>query len=156
MLGTLIDHDLARHYHALRAIRTRKRLYASPLWGEIGDEVERVLDAVECGDHPAGAPGPALRVVAWNIQRGVHFEALRKVLAEDPDLQRADALLLSEVDLGLGRSSNRNVARELAAALGMSYAFGVSYLTLEDDHLENPDGTPNTLALAGNAILSRV
>jgi hypothetical protein len=55
----------------------------------------------------------------------------------------------------MGRSGNRNVARELAQALGMSYAFGVSYLVLEDDFGENPDGQPNTLALAGAAILTR-
>jgi endonuclease/exonuclease/phosphatase family metal-dependent hydrolase len=152
----LIEHDLARHYDALRAIPTRKRLHASPLWAEIGPELERVLDAVERDDHADTRRRTALRVVAWNIQRGVHFDALREALLHDPELRTADALLLSEVDLGLGRSANRNVARELANALGMSYAFGVSYLALEDDHLENPAGTPNTLALAGNAILSRV
>ena len=70
-------------------------------------------------------------------------------------LRTADVLMLSEVDNGLGRSHNRNVARELADALGMSYAFAVSYVTLEDDHLENPEGRENTLALAGSAILSR-
>ncbi len=55
----------------------------------------------------------------------------------------------------MGRSNNRHVAAELAAALGMHYAFGVSYLVLGDDFLENPEGKPNTLALAGAAILSR-
>jgi endonuclease/exonuclease/phosphatase family metal-dependent hydrolase len=64
-------------------------------------------------------------------------------------------LLLSEVDSGMGRSHNRNVARELAAALGMHYAFAVSYLVLGDDFLENPEGRPNTTALAGAAVLSR-
>jgi len=135
----LIEHDLARHYEALRAIATRKRLHASPLWVEIGPEVERILDAVERGDHADTRPRTELRVVAWNIQRGLHFEALRDALLHDPELRTADALLLSEVDLGLGRSANRNVARELANALGMSYAFGVSYLALEDDHLELRD-----------------
>jgi endonuclease/exonuclease/phosphatase family metal-dependent hydrolase len=55
----------------------------------------------------------------------------------------------------MGRSGNRNVPRELAEALGASYAFAVSYLALEDDHLENPDRLDSTLALAGSAIISR-
>src|SRR5689334_9351062 len=75
--GPLLTHDLARHYAALRAIRSRVRLYASPLWAEIGPEVERILDAVERGHHDADPPGPTFRVVAWNIQRGVQLDALR-------------------------------------------------------------------------------
>ncbi len=55
----------------------------------------------------------------------------------------------------MGRSGNRHVARELAEALGMGYAFAVSYLALEDDYGENEAGLASTLALAGNAILSR-
>jgi hypothetical protein len=57
--------------------------------------------------------------------------------------------LLSEVDIGLGRSGNRNVARELDEAVGMSYAFGVSYLALTDDFGDDAAGVENTLALSG-------
>ena len=59
------------------------------------------------------------------------------------------------MDVGLGRSGNRNVARELAEARGMSYAFGVSYLALTDDFGDDAAGFENTLALSGAAILSR-
>jgi endonuclease/exonuclease/phosphatase family metal-dependent hydrolase len=153
---TELAHDLSRHYGELRGIRTRARLHASELWSRIGPDVSRLLDAVERGDRSdAVPPSTSLRAVAWNIQRGMHFDRLRAALVDDPVLRSADVLLLSEVDNGLGRSRNRHVARELADALGMSYAFAVSYLTLEDDHLENPDGRENTLALAGSAILSR-
>jgi len=55
----------------------------------------------------------------------------------------------------MGRSGNHHVARELADALGMGYAFAVSYIALEDDYGENEAGLASTLALAGNAILSR-
>ena len=151
-----LQHELAPYFPALRAIRTRRALVASALWREIGGEVERLLDGVERVDR-AGATPPSgtLRAVAWNVQRGTAFEALRDALVSDPELARADVLLLSEVDVGMGRSHNRDVPRELADALGMSYAFAVSYLALEDDHLENPDGRESTLALAGSAILSR-
>ncbi len=151
-----LQHELAPYYAELRQIRTRKQLETSALWAKIGPEVLRILDAVDVLDAPAAPPLPrAFRVVAWNIQRGQHLDALIAALRDDPVLARADVLFLSEVDCGMGRSGNRHVARELAAALGMSYAFAVSYLALADDYLENPDRTPNTLALAGNAILAR-
>ncbi len=157
-----VQHEIHAHYPALRAIRTRKALERSALWAEIGGEVRRVLEGVERGDcapvpPPAAVPAPrgrVLRAVAWNIQRGARFDDLRRAVLAPP-LAGADLLLLSEVDVGLGRSGNRNVARELAEALGMSYAFGVSYLALTDDFGDDSAGLENTLALSGAAILSR-
>jgi endonuclease/exonuclease/phosphatase family metal-dependent hydrolase len=151
-----LDHDLARHYPALRAVANRRTLERSALWADIRDEVARVVGGVERGDAPpAPAHGRPVRVCAWNVQRGARFDALRGALAADPVLSGADVLLLTEIDCGLGRSGNRNVARELAAATGMSYAFAPSYLTLGDDWGENRGGAANTTALAGTAILSR-
>src|SRR6185503_18876125 len=89
------------------------------------------------------------------VQRGARFDSILGALREDPGLAAADFVLLSEIDCGLGRSANRNVARELAQALGMSYAFAPSYLTLGDDWGENRAGLANTTALAGTAILTR-
>jgi endonuclease/exonuclease/phosphatase family metal-dependent hydrolase len=153
---TPIAHDLAAHYPALRRIRTRKALHASPLWRDIGAEVTRVTSAIAREDRPDAQPaGERLRVVAWNIQRGLRFDAIAAALRDHPALRDADVVCLAEVDCGMGRSGNRDVARELARALGMSYAFGVSYLVLEDDWGENPGAAPNQLALAGTAILSR-
>ena len=157
-----LQHEIQAHYPALRAIRTRKALERSALWAEIGGEVRRVLEGVERGDCapvplPAAVPagrGRVLRAVAWNIQRGARFDALRRAVLAPP-LAGADLLLLSEVDVGLGRSGNRNVPRELAEALGMSYAFAVSYLALTDDFGDDSAGLENTLALSGAAILSR-
>jgi len=152
-----VEHDLQVHFPALRAIRTRKALKRSRLWTEISGEVQRVLDGVERGDCGSVALPPrarTLRAVAWNIQRGARLDDLLRAVASPP-LAQADLFMLSEVDVGLGRSGNRNVARELAEALGMNYAFGVSYLALTDDVGENAAGVENTLALAGAAILSR-
>lgn len=152
-------HGLAPHYTALAAFRDRRALHASPLWQRIAAEVDRVLSGVERGDIDTPTPPPRpdgrLRVAAWNVQRGGRFAALAAALRTDATLRAADVLLLVEVDCGLGRSGNRNVPRDLALALGMSYAFAPSYLTIEDDWGENPERTPNTTALAGTAILSR-
>jgi len=158
-----VQHEIQGHYRALRAIRTRKALERSALWAAIGGEVKRVLESVERADRAPSAVPPAprlgrggreVRAVAWNIQRGARLDDLRgAVLA--PPFADADLFLLSEVDVGLGRSGNRNVARELAEALGMSYAFGVSYLALTDDFGDDAAGRENTLALSGAAVISR-
>lgn len=154
-----VRHGLAPHYVALRQIPNRHKLLRSLLYQTIAPELEPLLSAVETGQHrqpsPPSSPSGTLRVVAWNIQRGRHLSALSEALRSNPMLARADVLLLSEVDNGMGRSGNRNIARELATELAMNYAFGVSYLVLGDDVLENESGTANTLALAGAAVLSR-
>lgn len=156
MIGAHLEHDLAPHFDALRAIKTRKQLARSPLWAQIGRDVELLLDAIDVEAAPDARPlGRHVRAVAWNIQRGSHFERLVDALRDHPELSRADVLLLSEVDHGMGRSRNRHVARELAAALNMGYAFAVSYLALEDDFGENADAVTSQLALAGSAILTR-
>ena len=129
----------------------------SELWQTIGVEVERVCSAVELRPHPGARPlGGGARVVAWNIQRGRRFEALLGALRDDPTLAGADVLLLSEVDFGLGRSGNRNVARELAD--GARHELRVRRLVPGARPTTSARRRPavdNTLALSGTAILSR-
>lgn len=155
-MSAALEHGLAGRFGELRRIRTRRELEASALWREIGAEIAALLDGLDQRDAPGARPlGRTFRAAAWNIQRGTHLRELIAALKDDPELARADVLMLSEVDLGMGRSGNAHVARELASAIGMGYAFAVSYLALEDDYLENVEGTPSTYALAGSAILSR-
>src|SRR5271154_3151376 len=115
--------------------------------------------------------GPVLRVACWNIERGLNFDLIQLALS-DPDgfrqaaLQRgqidpaklpriesqlrtlrdADIVVLNEVDLGMKRTDYRDVAKDLARALGMNYIFGVEFvevdrlddLGLEKFQLEDP------------------
>lgn len=156
---TTLSHSLQPHYAALRLIPSRRKLSKSPLYAQMEAELVPLLSAVEQATHAQPSSSQLahdrLRVVAWNIQRGRRLDALTHALKNDPTLRDADVLLLSEVDCGMARSGNRNVSRELATALRMHYAFGVSYLVLGDDVLENESGEANTLALAGSAVLSR-
>jgi endonuclease/exonuclease/phosphatase family metal-dependent hydrolase len=146
----------------------------------------------------SGTTGPYVRVASWNIERGLEFEAVRAALTNDQrffrrlsptarpstfnltsilqqaaELSRADIIVLNEVDWGLRRTDYRNVARELAAALQMNYAYGVEFvevdpLTLGTETLEGETSRDKdemvknlavdksrTLGLHGTAILSR-
>ena len=146
----------------------------------------------------SGTIGPYVRIATWNIERGLEFDAVRAALANDQrffrrlspaarsskfdltsvlqqaaELSRADVIVLNEVDWGLKRTDYRNVAKELAAALRMNYAYGVEFvevdpLTLGTETLEGETSNDKdemvknllvdksrTLGLHGSAILSR-
>jgi len=105
--------------------------------------------------------GPFLRVICWNIERGIQFNPIRialsepekfdQVLAEKKDpkakpltsdelriakrelaiLQPADLLILNEVDYGATRTDYRDVARDLAKGVNMNYAYGVEFLEVD-------------------------
>jgi len=106
--------------------------------------------------------GEFLRVVQWNIERGLEFEAIlaafeseekllavidnekfppeskrrRELLEQAALLRAADVIVLNEVDLGMKRTGYRNVAAELAEKLGMNYAFGVQFVELSPIHID--------------------
>ena len=143
--------------------------------------------------------GPSLRIVQWNIERGIELPAITAALsgakAFEPFVDRsrfpeddrrstvirkqanalrdADVIILNEVDWGLKRSGYHLVAKELAAALNMNYAYGVEFvevdpLTLGTETFESAKESERnelisniqvdrerTKALHGSAILSR-
>ena len=100
--------------------------------------------------------GEFLRVAFWNIERGLEYEAIeaafsdearfaalldaerypmgsaarREVAEEAASLREADVIVLNEVDWGMKRTGYRNIAADLAARLGMNYAFGVQFVEL--------------------------
>ncbi len=86
--------------------------------------------------HPAFPPtvvnrrprtaGRTIRVVVFNARTGSRFEGILACLRRPP-LDRADVILLCEADWRLERSAGREIAAELAAALGMSFAYGPEF-----------------------------
>jgi len=153
-----IQHNLEVHYDTIKTFKKKKDFITSPFYAEHQTEFNAVLNGLEwdnttCTDSPLK---DKLRIVAWNIERGKQLDGIIAYLKEDNELSRADVILAVESDNGMGRTANRNVAKELAKALGMNYCFAPSYLVLgkgavgETDHKEK-----NTTALHGTAILSK-
>ena len=125
----------------------------------IRPELDRVLGGLEEGSFPPTKrldTGGAIRAVAWNIERGIQLDGVLDVLTDDPVLSASELLLVTEVDYGMARTVNRHVAREIAARLGVHYVFVPCYLALNKGAgVEAEAAGENTLALHGNAILSR-
>jgi endonuclease/exonuclease/phosphatase family metal-dependent hydrolase len=89
-------------------------------------------------------PRDELRVVNWNIDRGLRLPAIIDFL----DSQRADLLILQEVDMNARRTHFLNVADEIARKLRMNYVFGREFQELAQ-------GRQNSPAYHGQATLSR-
>jgi endonuclease/exonuclease/phosphatase family metal-dependent hydrolase len=105
--------------------------------------------------------GEFLRVVQWNIERGLEYEAIEaaftseerfaallnekdfppgsrerlEILQQASLLRAADVIVLNEVDWGMKRTEYRSVAADLARSLRMNYAFGVQFVELSPVHL---------------------
>lgn len=98
--------------------------------------------------------GPSLRVVAWNIERGLELDAIKLLFAnteaflkqaqgneakvdiaqmrQDIEvLKSADVVVLNEVDWGLKRTGYRSVVREVGDLLNMNWAYGVEFVEVD-------------------------
>jgi endonuclease/exonuclease/phosphatase family metal-dependent hydrolase len=91
----------------------------------------------------ASWPPDTIRVVDWNIDRGLRLQEIIEFL----DAQRADVLILQEVDLNARRTRYRNIAEEIARQLRMNYVFGCEFQELAQ-------GRPDSPAFHGQATLS--
>lgn len=103
------------------------------------------------------AVGNFLRVVFWNIEQGLEFEAIEAafkspakfaalldakrypprsaqraaILREVEAMKQADVIVLNEVDWGIKRTDYRHVTEDLAKALNMNWAFGVEFIEID-------------------------
>lgn len=147
---------------AFRRHATLASLHADPAWPGLETRLsalltpirswapERVRDDVDNGTR--------LRVGHWNLEHGNRFDAIAHALQTHPALAGADLVTLNEVDLGMARSGNRDIARELAACLGLHAAWGALFLEStrgRDDDAVNAAPDDNAESLFGLAILSR-
>jgi len=142
----------------LACFETTKALEESPAYRGLEAEIGAVLSHVwreELAGSAVKNKEP-IEVVAWNIERGIKVDAIIHMLRAHPELQSADVLLLSEADWGMARTNNRFIARDIAAALGLNYAFAPCYLALtKGAGVEKAANGNNEESLHGNAILSR-
>lgn len=154
----IVRERLRPSFPALARCASTPELLAHPSYLQIRPWAERVLATIETGSFaPASAPAKSsYRLVAWNLERGIQYEGQVEVLKNHSYLASADVYLVTETDVGMARSRNRNIARDLAAALGLNYAFAPCYINLSKGAgVESEAEGENELGLHGNAILSR-
>lgn len=141
---------------------TLAALKASGEWSELEPKLERLLSTVRMHEPPL-PPGPPhdsklLRAVHWNIEHGNWYDQVEDALLHHPDLRDADLLTFNEIDVGMARAGNRDVAADLAKALGRYGAWAPMFLEStagRDDDARMAAGRSNEEAMFGIAILSR-
>ncbi len=89
-------------------------------------------------------PPDSIRVVNWNINRGLRLQKVIEFLAS----AKADVFLLQESDLNTRRTHHLNVAKEIAQKLQMNYVFGREFQELTQGSRTSP-------AYHGQATLAR-
>jgi endonuclease/exonuclease/phosphatase family metal-dependent hydrolase len=165
----ILDHDLAKHFSDLLKFESTPEMESSALYREIKPEVERILNSVVIEKRSAPSvtiarenpkshiPHPkSISALAWNIERGSVFEGIVDALLNHEHLKDKDVLLLTELDLGMARSGNRFVAREIAEALKMNYAFAPVYIALQKGSGVEADAEgENTNSIHGLAMFSK-
>jgi endonuclease/exonuclease/phosphatase family metal-dependent hydrolase len=107
------------------------------------DEIHEIVGSPSAAPAPAAIPD-RLAVVSWNIERGVRFKGVLQTLRK----LDADVLLLQEVDRFCDRSGGRDIAADLAAALGMNWVAAGEFQ-------EIGEARNARAGLHGQAILSR-
>jgi endonuclease/exonuclease/phosphatase family metal-dependent hydrolase len=150
LAGALRDHaSLA----ALRAAAEGPALAAR--LGAVLSVVRR--HAPDTPPAPGADPG-RVHAVHWNIEHGNRYARVEAALRSAHGLAGADLVMLNEVDLGMARSGNRDVAGDLARALGLHGAWAPLFLETTPGRDDDPacaEGRRNQEALFGLAILSR-
>lgn len=153
-----VRENFAPHFSRWLQCRSTRELEADPVYAVLAEEIREVLGHCDVGNFARGA-APAksrYRVIAWNLERGIQFDAQLEAFRTHPYLKTGDVLLLTETDVGMARSANRAVAQQLARELEMHYAFVPCYLNLsKGSGVEYHAAGENELGLHGNAVLSR-
>ena len=107
------------------------------------------MEELETGSFVSAADScalePAIRVVSWNINRGLQLPGIIEFLSK----ASADLILLQEADVNARRTQYRNIAREIAQALRMNYVFGREFEELAQSNPRSP-------AYHGQATLSKL
>jgi endonuclease/exonuclease/phosphatase family metal-dependent hydrolase len=115
------------------------------------------MNSIEVGGAPSSAMPLTFpfTVAAWNLERCLFAAESAAHLAAT----KAPVVLLSEMDNGMARTSQRHPTADVADTLGMQYAYGIEFIELglgSDTEREFCEDDFNAKGFHGNALMASV
>lgn len=147
--------------HELPAITAteREQILAEPRTQQAHSKLLNALPAMNAvqlgGQAQSGSLPSEFTIAAWNVERCLFPEESAAHLGDI----MPDVVLLSEVDHGMSRTSQRHTTQDFAASMGMCYAYGVEFFEMGlggPTEREFCKDDFNEKGWHGNAILSSV
>lgn len=155
----VLTHHLGSELPKIAQYKSEKDLQKSHVFMALQEAIQNVTFGYEYGcysDEREGFLRPNYRAVLWNLENGINYTGILETLRNRAFVTRADIYFFPEVDIGMYRSGNRDVVRDLAIELGYNYFFAASYLHVDGSPTEDPTQPYNRLGLSGNAIMTRL
>ncbi len=152
-----LAHELNAHFDQIGTYRSSRAFHASELYRSLRVEIDRVLDGIACEGFPGSVHDgrTPLSAVAWNVERGRQLDGVVDVLKSHRRFRSSDVLFLTELDIGMARSGNLDIPREIASRANLNYAFAPCYINLrKGSGLEVEAAGENRESLHGNAVFS--
>lgn len=154
----VLYHELNDELRKLNDLGTGKQLLKSELYKTLENQLNAIVYGYEYGSFTEDNytnNNPYLRAILWPLDQGKYYDGILESLRNRALVSKADIYFFPGVDLGMARSGNHNVVRDLAIELGYNYFFSTSYLNLNVDNLPDKSLPQNRLGLEGNAIMTR-
>lgn len=148
---------LSHRIHAeLRELSTHtqiKTLAKDPLYLKLKQDLSGLLYGYEYGCYAdkSNRPDPGfIRAICWHLEHGRNFEGILETIRNRAFVAHSDIYIFPTCDIGMTRSGNRNVIRDLALEMGYNYYYLNSYVNFPGE-----EEVPNQLGLEGSAIMTR-
>lgn len=155
----VLYHELNEDIKKLYEFKFLKELLASNLYQALSHQLNGLIYGYEYGcfvdEINASTKASFIRSILWPLDQGVNYDGVLESLRNRAIINRADIYFFPAVDMGMARSGNHNVVRDLAIELGYNYFFATSYVNLNVDNKPAEGAVSNRLGLEGNAIMTR-
>jgi len=152
----LFNHSFAEVFDRLAVYKNYRQLSRSELFQSVAVNLQKITDDIEYGFHGEDKmvdDKKFHRVVFWNLEGKISFEALSKLIEQHPVLHRADVFCFVNSDIGRSCSGNRNLVRGLALEKSFHYVSTCSFLHL--NRMQHDPIKPDLLGIQGVSILSK-
>jgi len=155
----ILNHKLSLEFEKLTHFENSKQLVKSKVFKSLENQLTDLIYGYEYGFYADKIKSTRrksfLRAILWPLEYGENYNGILETLRNRALVRKADIYFLPSTDIGMARSGNRNVIRDLAIELGYNYFFVTSYLNLNNKVTNIFNQNRNRLGLEGNAIMTR-